>query len=110
MIFLTDRAQQVPFVYEIAIGAHNYIKHAFNDLPDNILVDITEDESLWGQCTLNRDNALIEISESYLYNPKGLYDTLVHEFLHACEGCRNKESNNHNGEWLKRAKILGIQL
>lgn len=46
MIFLTDRAQQVSFVYEIAIGAYNYIKHAFNDLPDNILVDITEDESL----------------------------------------------------------------
>lgn len=110
MIFLTNRAKQVPFVYEIAIGAYNYIRQAFNDVPDNILLDITEDNSLWGQCTLDRENALIEISESYLYNPKGLYDTLVHEFLHACEGCRNKESNNHEGEWLKRAKILGIEL
>lgn len=110
MIFMTDKVQNVPYLYEIAIGAYNYIKYAYDDLPENILLDITEDDSLWGQCTLDRDNALIEISESYLYNPKGLYDTLVHEFLHACERCRNQESNNHKGEWLKRAKLLRIKI
>ena len=110
MIYVTERVQEVPFIYEIAIGAYNYIKQAFDDLPDNILLDITEDKSLWGQCTLDKDNALVEISESFLHNPKGLFDTLVHEFLHACEGCRNTESNNHRGEWLKRAVLLEIEI
>lgn len=110
MIFLTQEASRIPMVWEIAANARFTINDIWHDLPENILIATTKIKSLHDICEANQHEVLIKLSEDYIRDPTGLYDTLSHELLHACIGCQNEDSRHHKGEWLRRAKYLHLEV
>ena len=110
MIFLTKEASSIPMVWEIAANARFTINDIWHDLPENILIATTHVKSIQDAVMSNHQQALIKISNNFIRDPTGLYDTLVHKMLHACIGCQNIKGYNHKGEWLRRAKYLHLEV
>lgn len=110
MIFLTQEASKIPLAWVLAANARFTVNDIWHDLPENILIATTPSKEYQGLCYANHHDALITVSEEYGQDPTGLYTTLVQSMLHACIGCQNKESDNNQGEWLKRVKYLKLEV